>query len=157
MKTMWLWATQIIYVKCSNNLPSGAKMRQLTNQMWIPRSLAWFSDGWADDLEPSENQAMRSSPDLLGKEVKAKSSPRLPGKHKLVNIRWLFPLLPPPCPGWGVGVRGVQMTGAYTVRVTGRTQQLFPPYKSSSPNFRFWCYILTLCSSTYFFTCLFDF
>ena len=37
---LWLWVTQIIYVKCSNNLPSGAKMRQLTNEMWTPRSLA---------------------------------------------------------------------------------------------------------------------
>ena len=43
-------------------------------------------------------------------------SPHLPGKHKLVNMRWLYPLFSGHaqggCGGGGVGERRFQMTGA---------------------------------------------
>ena len=49
-----------------------------------------------DDFKLSENQAT--------KKWKQVFTPP-PGKHKLVNMRWLFPLSPWPCLGWGGGFK----------------------------------------------------
>ena len=85
-----------------SNAQITTKMWPLTNQMWMLRSsvkkLAWCSD--------SSKSSVHSLPWTTSSHLKirlwrseSECSRRPPGKHKLVNMRWLSPL----CPGHAQG------------------------------------------------------
>ena len=77
-----LWAMQIIYVKCSNY------------------QVAWKCDRWQIKCESPTHTWP------VGRRNESEHSPHLPGKHKLVNMRWLSLLSPCYSRGGGGGGGG---------------------------------------------------